>query len=125
MNFLDKYPITATSQILINHLVKFYIQTLALRLKPKKDDELHIYWSIYHHSLGYALLAVICVNIFKGIKIMQEDDTWRPAYIAVIASLTFIFLVFEIINWLQFKVEQKKEKKDDIHRQMKIDTQGK
>ncbi|XP_075077666.1 cytochrome b561 and DOMON domain-containing protein At5g47530-like [Nicotiana tabacum] len=86
------------------------LQALALRLKPKKDDELHIYWSMYHHSLGYALLAVICVNIFKGIKIMQEDK-WRPAYIAVIGSLTFIFLVFEIINWLQFKVEQKNEKK--------------
>ncbi|MCD9560343.1 hypothetical protein HAX54_018963 [Datura stramonium] len=88
------------------------LQTLALRLKPHKNDELHTYWSIYHLCLGYALLAVICVNIFKGIKIMQQEDTWRPAYIAVIASFAFIFLIFEIINWIQFKVVQLKNQKD-------------
>ncbi|XP_055824010.1 cytochrome b561 and DOMON domain-containing protein At4g12980-like [Solanum dulcamara] len=88
------------------------LQTLALRLKPNKNDELHTYWSIYHLSLGYALLIVICVNIFKGIKIFQEEDTWRPAYIVVIASLAFVFFVFEIINWLKFKVDQLKSKKD-------------
>lgn len=88
------------------------MQTLALRLKPNKNDELHTYWSIYHLSLGYALLVVICVNIFKGIKILQEEDTWRPAYIVVIASLALVFFVFEIINWLKFKVDQLKSKKD-------------
>ncbi|XP_059286828.1 cytochrome b561 and DOMON domain-containing protein At5g47530-like [Lycium ferocissimum] len=88
------------------------LQTLALRLKPRKNDELHTYWSIYHLSLGYALLAVICVNIFKGIKIMQDVDTWRSVYIAVIVSLTFIFLVLEIINWLRFKVDQLKKEKE-------------
>lgn len=87
------------------------LQTLALRLKPHKNDDLHMYWSIYHHSLGYALLAVISVNIFKGIKILQEEDTWRPAYIAIIASLVFIFFVFEIINWLKFKHDQLENQK--------------
>ncbi|KAM3394934.1 cytochrome and DOMON domain-containing protein [Capsicum galapagoense] len=84
------------------------LQTLALRYKPHKNDQLHTYWSIYHLALGYALLSVICVNIFKGIIILQEEDTWKPAYIAVIACLFFIFIVFEIINWIKFKVDKKK-----------------
>ncbi|KAJ8560739.1 hypothetical protein K7X08_022599 [Anisodus acutangulus] len=88
------------------------LQTLALRLKPQTNDELNTYWSIYHLSLGYALLTVICVNIFKGIRIMQEEEKWRPAYIAVIASFAFIFLVFEIINWIKFKVDELAKKKD-------------
>ncbi|KAK6776243.1 hypothetical protein RDI58_027244 [Solanum bulbocastanum] len=71
------------------------LMTLALRLKPHKNDELHTYWSIYHLSLGYALLIVICVNIFKGIKILQEEETWKPTNIAIISSIAFIFFVFE------------------------------
>ncbi|XP_060174302.1 cytochrome b561 and DOMON domain-containing protein At5g47530-like [Lycium barbarum] len=89
------------------------LQTLALRLKPHKNDDLHTYWSIYHLSLGYALLVVICVNIFKGIKITQEEEIWRPAYITVVAFLSFIFLIFEIINWLRFKVDQLNKEKDN------------
>uniref|UniRef100_M1AFX8 Cytochrome b561 and DOMON domain-containing protein n=2 Tax=Solanum tuberosum TaxID=4113 RepID=M1AFX8_SOLTU len=88
------------------------LQTLALRLKPHKNDELHTYWSIYHLSLGYALLIVICVNIFKGIKILQEEETWKPTYIAIISSIAFIFFVFEITNWIKFKVDQLKSKEE-------------
>lgn len=87
------------------------LQTLALRLKPHTNDELRTYWSMYHLSLGYALLIVICVNIFKGIKILQEEETWKPTYIAIISSIVFIFFVFEITNWIKHKVDQLKTSK--------------
>ncbi|WJX59519.1 hypothetical protein P8452_44830 [Trifolium repens] len=47
------------------------IQMLAFRLKPKATDDYRKYWNMYHHFLGYGLLAIIFINIFKGINILH------------------------------------------------------
>ncbi|GMP65290.1 hypothetical protein CsSME_00026148 [Camellia sinensis var. sinensis] len=82
---------------------------LALRLKPHSNDDYRIYWSIYHHFLGYSLLALIVVNIFRGIGIFSPNQTWRWAYIGVLCGLGFITLVFEIFTWIKF-LKDRKEK---------------
>ncbi|KAJ7963771.1 Cytochrome b561 and DOMON domain-containing protein [Quillaja saponaria] len=53
------------------------IQMLALQLIPKETEDYRKYWNIYHHLLGYALLTVIIINIFKGIEIMNGDPNWK------------------------------------------------
>ncbi|KAF2314166.1 hypothetical protein GH714_023827 [Hevea brasiliensis] len=79
------------------------LQMLALRLKPGEDDEYRKFWNMYHHFLGYALLAVISINIFHGINILKPNDTWRQAYIGILISLGAIVTVLEIYTWTKFK----------------------
>ena len=82
---------------------------LALRLKPEATDEYRKYWDMYHHFLGYALLALISVNIFQGIAILKPDHTWKWAYIGVLGALAAITLAFEIRTWVKFLQSPKKE----------------
>ncbi|KAH7544415.1 hypothetical protein JRO89_XS15G0163800 [Xanthoceras sorbifolium] len=54
------------------------LQMLALRLMPRSKDEYRKFWDLYHHSLGYALLAAIAIDIFLGIGILKPADrSWR------------------------------------------------
>lgn len=83
---------------------------LALRLKPKPHDDYRKYWDMYHHFLGYALLAVISVNIFQGIAILKLDNAWKWGYIGVLGVLALVTLVFEIVTWTKF-IKSKKTRK--------------
>ncbi|KAI3466266.1 hypothetical protein Pfo_022929 [Paulownia fortunei] len=78
------------------------VQMLALRLKPKYSDEYRTYWNMYHHFLGYALLALISVNIFEGIKILAPDHAWKWAYIGVLGAFGAVVLAFEVFTWTKF-----------------------
>lgn len=77
---------------------------MALRLKPKRNDEYRTYWNMYHHFLGYSLLGVIVVNIFQGINIIEYGHThsWRWSYIGVLAVLGTVAIALEVYTWLKF-----------------------
>ncbi|XP_027062313.1 cytochrome b561 and DOMON domain-containing protein At4g12980 [Coffea arabica] len=78
------------------------LQMFALRLKPKRNDDYRVYWNMYHHFLGYSLLAIISVNIFHGISILNADHTWKWAYIGLLCLLGSIAVVLEIYTWIKF-----------------------
>ena len=82
---------------------------LAFRLKPKKTDEYRKHWNMYHHFLGYALLAVISVNIFQGISIVKPVHTWKWVYIGILGAFAIATLVLEIKTWEKFNEQKKKE----------------
>ncbi|TXG67517.1 hypothetical protein EZV62_008792 [Acer yangbiense] len=86
------------------------MQMLALRLKPRRTDEYRKFWNLYHHCLGYALLAAISVDIFLGIGILKPlDHAWKWSYVGILGILGVIFLLFEIYSWRKF-LGDKKEK---------------
>ncbi|XP_061342288.1 cytochrome b561 and DOMON domain-containing protein At3g25290-like [Gastrolobium bilobum] len=92
------------------------IQMLAFRLKPKETDDYRKYWNMYHHFLGYGLLAIIFLNIFKGISILKGGKGWRWTYIGILAFLGAIVFTLEIFTWVRFfvlKPKQSKPKKDN------------
>ncbi|XP_031286442.1 cytochrome b561 and DOMON domain-containing protein At4g12980-like [Pistacia vera] len=76
------------------------LQMLALQYRPKGKDDYRKYWNMYHHFLGYSLLAVISINIFRGISILKpEHHIWKWSYIGVLGVLGLITLFFEIFSW--------------------------
>ncbi|KAI3456902.1 hypothetical protein Pfo_013565 [Paulownia fortunei] len=104
----SKYYCFRTHRILAIIIFTFTtVQMMALRLKPKNSDEYRTYWNMYHHFLGYALLAVISVNIFEGIKILEADHAWKWAYIGILGVLGAVALVFEVYTWIKFVVYRK------------------
>ncbi|MCE5166202.1 hypothetical protein HAX54_015728 [Datura stramonium] len=79
------------------------LQMLFFQFKPRDRDEFRMYRNMFHHVVGYSLLVVSCINILKGINIMHLDYSyWLPAYLGILACLTFIFLLFEILSWFKF-----------------------
>ncbi|PPD79319.1 hypothetical protein GOBAR_DD23760 [Gossypium barbadense] len=79
------------------------LQILAFQFKPTQEDEYRKHWNVYHHFLGYALLVMIPVNIYKGIKLLKPDNiTWKWTYNGILVLLGVVVLAFEILTWAVF-----------------------
>jgi len=76
------------------------LQIFAILLRPKKDHKFRKHWNVYHYAIGYSVLILSIINIFKGFDILKPGDKWKHAYIAVIASLGGIALVLEVATWI-------------------------
>ncbi|XP_021814203.1 cytochrome b561 and DOMON domain-containing protein At3g25290-like [Prunus avium] len=76
------------------------VQIFALFLRPKKEHKYRFYWNIYHHTLGYAILILSILNVFKGLDILNPAKHWRSTYIIVIIALGAIALLLEAITWV-------------------------
>ncbi|KAE8686665.1 Cytochrome b561 and DOMON domain-containing protein [Hibiscus syriacus] len=75
------------------------LQVFALLLRPKPDHKYRLYWNIYHHLVGYAVIILSVINVFKGFDILKPDDKWKNAYIGVIVALAFCAVVLEAYTW--------------------------
>lgn len=76
------------------------LQLFALFLRPNKDHKFRFFWNIYHHMVGYSVIVLGAINIFRGLTILQSEDKWRTAYIAVICVLVGIAIILEAITWI-------------------------
>ncbi|KAI3698195.1 hypothetical protein L6452_31307 [Arctium lappa] len=76
------------------------LQVIALLVRPKKDHKFRIYWNIYHHSLGYGIIILGIVNIFKGFDILNPEKKWKRSYLGIIIVVAAIAVVLEAYTWL-------------------------
>ncbi|KAM2176025.1 hypothetical protein ACFX1Q_035362 [Malus domestica] len=76
------------------------LQIFALFLRPKKEHKFRFYWNIYHHTLGYTILVLGIINVFKGLDILNPAKHWRSTYIIVIITLGALALLLEAITWI-------------------------
>uniref|UniRef100_K4B6N2 Cytochrome b561 domain-containing protein n=1 Tax=Solanum lycopersicum TaxID=4081 RepID=K4B6N2_SOLLC len=70
-------------------------QVLAHRLRPSKEHKYRVYWNIYHWCTGYGTIIMGILNCFKGFQ-MTDVGIWKNAYIAFLASLSFVAVVLEV-----------------------------
>ncbi|KAK9141064.1 hypothetical protein Scep_010745 [Stephania cephalantha] len=88
------------------------LQIFALFLRPKQDHKFRVYWNVYHHGVGYAILVLGIINVFKGLRILEPGDKWVTTYITVISVLGGIALFLEVVTWIMvFKRKSNKSTK--------------
>uniref|UniRef100_A0ACD6AM21 Uncharacterized protein n=1 Tax=Avena sativa TaxID=4498 RepID=A0ACD6AM21_AVESA len=75
------------------------LQIFALFLRPKKDHKLRPYWNAYHHSVGYTIIILGIVNIFKGMSILGVEQKWKTGYIVAIGVLGGVAVALEVVTW--------------------------
>jgi len=75
------------------------LQVFALFLRPDKKNKYRVYWNAYHHSVGYTVILLAAINIFKGLNILKPATGWKTGYIVIIATLAGVALVLEAITW--------------------------
>ncbi|KAI5019955.1 hypothetical protein ZWY2020_044843 [Hordeum vulgare] len=92
------------------------LEIVALILKPNKDHKLRVYWNLYHHSAGYAIIILGIVNVFKGMTILNVEEKLKTGYIITIGTLTGIAVALEVITcsiaWECSIVVQRRNTKD-------------
>ncbi|XP_008778756.2 cytochrome b561 and DOMON domain-containing protein At4g12980-like [Phoenix dactylifera] len=72
------------------------LQITALFLRPKKDHKYRVYWNLYHHVVGMAIILLGIINVFRGLQILNPAQKWKDAYIVVLCFLGGITLVLEV-----------------------------
>ncbi|CAK9166360.1 unnamed protein product [Ilex paraguariensis] len=77
------------------------LQVLALRLRPHKDHKYRCYWNIYHHYVGYIVLALGIANVFIGYKILKPGKGWEIAYYVIFGALLFTLVMLEACKRLK------------------------
>ncbi|KAH7533453.1 hypothetical protein FEM48_Zijuj04G0132100 [Ziziphus jujuba var. spinosa] len=75
------------------------LQLFALLLRPNKDHKYRLYWNIYHHSAGYAVIILSIINVFEGLEILEPGKDWKRAYIAILICLGSIAAMLEAVTW--------------------------
>lgn len=84
----------------------------ALLLRPKKDHKYRLYWNVYHHAVGYAVIALSIVNIFEGFDILDPAKKWKRAYIGVLIFLGAVAAILEAFTWFVVLKRKKEEGSD-------------
>ncbi|KAJ1290272.1 hypothetical protein BS78_02G230500 [Paspalum vaginatum] len=87
------------------------LQVLALFLRPNKEHKLRVYWNMYHHSVGYTVIVLGVVNIFKGMSILGVEQRWRTAYIGAVCVLVVAAAALEAVTWGVVVRRRKAERK--------------
>ncbi|KAG7963110.1 hypothetical protein I3843_09G102300 [Carya illinoinensis] len=80
-------------------LILATLQVFALLLRPKKDHKYRLYWNIYHHSVGYLVILLSIINIFKGFDILKLEKKWKSGYIAIVVIFIINIVWVEAYTW--------------------------
>ncbi|KAL2932742.1 hypothetical protein RDABS01_015861 [Bienertia sinuspersici] len=76
------------------------LQIFALFLRPKKEHKLRFYWNIYHHAVGYAIITLGIINVFKGLQILEPEKKWKSTYVGILIALGGITVLLELVTWI-------------------------
>lgn len=76
------------------------LQIFALFLRPKQEHKLRFYWNIYHHGIGYAIITLGIINVFKGLQILDPVKKWKSTYVSILIVLGGITLSLEVFTWI-------------------------
>jgi hypothetical protein len=99
------------------------VQVFALLLRPKKDHKLRTYWNIYHYAVGYTVIILSIVNIFRGFDMLNPAEGWRRAYVGVLIFLGFNAVLLELFTWY-IVIKRKKTNDSDKHPHVGNGTNG-
>ena len=83
------------------------LQMFAFFLRPGKDMKIRKYWNVYHHLLGYTIIGLSIINIFKGIDIYEGSSIWSYGYIGSLCVLIAASLLLEIAMWVRRRRHQR------------------
>ncbi|KAI4383223.1 hypothetical protein MLD38_009089 [Melastoma candidum] len=86
------------------------LQVFALLLRPKKDHKYRTYWNIYHYAIGYTVIVLSVVNVFKGLDLLNPGGNWKTAYVGILIFLGGMAGALEAITWYIVLKRRKSEK---------------
>ncbi|CAJ1920831.1 unnamed protein product [Sphenostylis stenocarpa] len=76
------------------------LQVFALFLRPGKSHKYRYIWNMYHHGIGYSVVILGIINVFRGFSILHPEEKWKTTYTAVLIALGVVALFLEVITWI-------------------------
>eukprot|EP00250_Pteridium_aquilinum_P014520 c22038_g3_i1 orf=185-1393(+) len=78
------------------------LQMCSLFIRPHKQHKLRHHWNIYHHALGYSIIILGVINVFKGFAILVPPQKFKVLYIAFLVVAASASLALEGATWFHF-----------------------
>ncbi|CAK9320899.1 unnamed protein product [Citrullus colocynthis] len=79
------------------------IQMFAICVQAKKESGRRR-WEIYHHVMGYVIMALIIADIFEGINAQRHPKKWRWGYVGILSALTLVAAALELHRCIKLKL---------------------
>ncbi|KAI9115598.1 hypothetical protein K1719_013267 [Acacia pycnantha] len=86
----------------------------AIFLRPDKHHKLRTFWNIFHYVIGYGVIVLSIINMFRGFSVSNTGRSWRNAYFCVIVSLGCVALTLEVITWFLACKRRNKKTMEEI-----------
>jgi hypothetical protein len=74
---------------------------MALLARPVRSNKLRKYWNGLHHNIGRLAIGFGIGNIFLGLSIANERNSWYIAYGVCLGAWVVAVLSLEIRNWMK------------------------
>ena len=58
--------------------------------------------------MGYTVILLSIINVFKGLDILDPEKKWKKAYIGILISLAVNAVIWEAYTWI-LVLKRKKE----------------
>lgn len=90
------------------------LQVLALFLRPNPDHKHRLKWTIYHRAIGYVVIILSLVNVFKGFVIIDISMKNRQTYVGVLILLAAVAAALEVLTWVVVIRRRKREEDEKV-----------
>ncbi|GER26197.1 auxin-responsive family protein [Striga asiatica] len=90
------------------------LQASAILFRPKPDHKYRIYWNVYHKLIGYTVIVLSIVNIYKGLEILDPQKKWQQAYIFMYVALGALALLLEALTRFVVYKREKNQQQDAV-----------
>ncbi|KAI9115661.1 hypothetical protein K1719_013330 [Acacia pycnantha] len=80
----------------------------------RQTSQARTFWNIFHYVIGYGVIVLSIINMFRGFSVSNTGRSWRNAYFCVIVSLGCVALTLEVITWFLACKRRNKKTMEEI-----------
>ncbi|KAI9115786.1 hypothetical protein K1719_013455 [Acacia pycnantha] len=96
---------------------------LAAIFLGRQTSQARTFWNIFHYVIGYGVIVLSIINMFRGFSVSNTGRSWRNAYFCVIVSLGCVALTLEVITWFLACKRRNKKTMEEISAEDNITPQ--
>ncbi|KAJ0977141.1 hypothetical protein J5N97_012615 [Dioscorea zingiberensis] len=94
------HSVSSHKSLGISILVFGSLQVMAFLVRPEKTSKVRRYWNWYHWYVGRAAIVCAMVNIFHGLSLAHEANSFTIGYGIFLGFLALVSFVMEIRMWI-------------------------
>ncbi|KAI9115811.1 hypothetical protein K1719_013480 [Acacia pycnantha] len=99
------------------------VRVLAAIFLGRQTSQARTFWNIFHYVIGYGVIVLSIINMFRGFSVSNTGRSWRNAYFCVIVSLGCVALTLEVITWFLACKRRNKKTMEEISAEDNITPQ--
>jgi hypothetical protein len=77
------------------------LKVTAFLARPNKTSKVRKYWNWGHHNFGRLAIAFAIANIFLGLSLAEESNSWYVGYGVFLGIWVVTAILLEVRHWMR------------------------